>query len=72
MEALDELLTFLLWAQGEAIVPTTLLVVLKVFGGFPWGWQWTLLPMASAGFFLAFFLCGLVILTLAHRMADWH
>lgn len=69
MEALDELITFFLWAQREALIPTSLLVVLKVTGLFPWGWAWTLLPLASAMFFLAYLLCCLVLLTLAQRLA---
>jgi hypothetical protein len=69
MGVIEEIQGFLFWALFNALIPTSILFLLKVLGCFPFVWKWVLLPLASVGFFFLSFYAAFALVALAYTLA---
>ena len=69
MDVIEEIHDFLIWALLNALIPTSVLFLLKVLGCFPLAWKWVFLPSVSVSFFLVSFYAASALVTLAYALA---
>jgi len=69
MGVIEEIQGFLFWALFNALIPTSILFLLKVLGCFPFAWDWILLPLASIRFFFISFYAASALVVLAYALA---